>query len=107
MLTAAHCLLIFTECVEIQILFPILTSNTYLASLEVRLGEHQLSSTTETRLMVSSDVDTIVKHPEYEYPRNDVALLKLSSKVDPTIYTTICLPGQGVDYTGFTATVIG
>ena len=106
-LTAAHCLFLLSECVKIQIVFLILILRTCLANLEVRLGEHKLSSATETSLTVSSDVETIVKHPEYEYPRNDLALLKLSSKVDTTIYTTICLPGQGVDYTGFTAKVIG
>ena len=73
----------------------------------MRLGEHQLSSSTETSLTTSHDVAAIVAHPAYEEPKNDVALLKLSTKVDTKIYTPVCLPYKGMDYTGLTATVIG
>jgi len=89
-LTAAHCLTFFTT-----------------ANLEVRLGEHQRSSATETSLTVSIGVDKIVEHPGYDNPKNDVALLKLASRVDTTIYTPVCLPLQAAVYTGFMATVIG
>ena len=71
------------------------------------LGEHQLSSSTETSLTTAHDVAAIVAHPAYDQPRNDLALLKLSTKVDTNIYTPVCLPYQGVDYTGLSATVIG
>jgi hypothetical protein len=73
----------------------------------VRLGEHQLSSSTETSLTTAHDVAAIVAHPDYDQPKNDVALLKLSTKVDTKIYTPVCLPNQGMDFTGLTATVIG
>jgi hypothetical protein len=52
-------------------------------------------------------VAAIVAHPAYDEPRNDVALLKLMTKVDTNIYTPVCLPSTGMDYTGLTATVIG
>ena len=73
----------------------------------MRLGEHQLSSSTETSLTTAHAVAAIVAHPAYDEPRNDLALLKLSTKVDTKIYTPVCLPSQGMDFTGFTATVIG
>ena len=73
----------------------------------MRLGEHQLSSSTETSLTTAHDVAAIVAHPAYDQPRNDLALLKLRTKVDTNIYTPVCLPSKGMDYTGLTATVIG
>ena len=73
----------------------------------MRLGEHQLSSSTETSLTTSHAVAAIVVHPAYDHPKNDVALLKLSTKVETNVYTPVCLPYQGMDYTGLTATVIG
>ena len=45
------------------------------------LGEHQLSSSTETSLTTAHAVAAIVAHPAYDQPRNDLALLKLSTKV--------------------------
>merc|ERR1719318_1092612 len=81
-LTAAHCMTVFTK-----------------ANLHVILGEHQLSSSTETSLTTAHAVAAIVAHPAYDQPRNDLALLKLSTKVDTNIYTPVCLPYQGVDYT--------
>jgi hypothetical protein len=78
-----------------------------IANLEVRLGEHQLSSITETSLTITLDLAAIVKHPAYNEPQNDIALLKLSTKVDTNIYTPVCLPYQGADFTGLTATVLG
>ena len=106
-LTAAHCLFFFTTGRRIQRRLLILIIITYSANLEVRLGEHQRSSATETSLTVSIGVDKIVEHPGYDNPKNDVALLKLSSRLDNTIYTPVCLPLQAAVYTGFMATVIG
>ena len=58
-------------------------------------------------MTVTLGLAAIVKHPNYKDHSNDVALLKLSSKVDTDIYTPVCLPYKGVDFTGAKATVIG
>jgi hypothetical protein len=51
----------------------------------------------------------IIKHPSYnaQTSENDIALVKLSTKVDISIYTPVCLPKSGEDFTGEMATLTG
>merc|ERR1711976_863421 len=79
------------------------------SDLSVRLGDHDISTSSETN-HVTRSVSEIINHPRYQArtQKNDIALLKLSSPV--TISSTVlpvCLPPQGSRYTGSKATVTG
>jgi len=92
-LTAAHCL------------FPGLTTD----MLEVRLGEHDRFSTEETSISKTFLVVMMIKHPDYNdrTSENDIGLVKLTSPADISLYTPVCLPQTGSDFTGQTATLTG
>jgi hypothetical protein len=51
----------------------------------------------------------MIKHPNYDdlTSVNDIALVKLSSKADISIFTPVCLPTSGEDFTGEVATLTG
>ena len=59
------------------------TQDLNASEVSIRLGEHDLSSTSETST-VSRSVSRIIKHPNYQpgTELNDIALLKLSSPVN-------------------------
>ena len=79
-------------------------------SLEVRLGEHQLNTIGETLIVKDFNVDLIVKHPRYNSPSqnsNDIALVRLSEAADLSVYTPVCLPAGGQDFTGRRAVIAG
>ena len=56
-------------------------------------------------------VSRVFLHPDFDYnsgrPWNDIAMLKLDREVDLSVYTPICLPPTGEDYTGKTAVLAG
>jgi len=100
-LTAGHC--VDLEC----------DLNT--AQVEVHLGEHKTNTDEDDTIQM--DVEEIIRHEKYNpnTPKRynyDIALLKLTSKIDfgshPHI-RPICLPADGSnnDYSGYTATATG
>merc|ERR1719228_987958 len=93
-LTASHCI------------YPGIDSN----NLEIRLGEHQRNTVDETLIERDFDVGLIVKHYNYNIPygnSNDIALVRLASPADLSVYTPVCLPYHNQDFTGQTSTVAG
>jgi secreted trypsin-like serine protease len=94
-LTAAHC-----------------TDGKTVAGIQVHLGQHDLYSATESKLLRMS-VEKIVEHPNYhsESTNFDFSLLKMSSRVDflenPHV-RPICLPADtSQSYAGYLATTSG
>jgi len=75
-------------------------------TLEIRLGEHIRSSTSESSITKDFQVSAITNHPQYNGNSHDIALVKLAEAADLSIYTPVCMPRQA-DYTGLRATVIG
>ena len=51
----------------------------------------------------------MIKHPSYnpDTDSNDIALVKLTAKVDINIYTPVCLPTAGTDFGGQLSTITG
>jgi len=78
--------------------------------LTIRLGEHQWNIKDETMITKDFDIDLIMMAPNYDSPynnSNDIALIRLASHADISIYTPICLPSHLQDFTGQTSTVAG
>ena len=75
------------------------------------LGEHDTSKDGETKIPRKEiKIEKIVYHKEFnklKMNENDVALLKLSTKVNLNIYTPICLPNPSDDFTDKKAWVTG
>jgi len=95
-LSASHCLRKSTDY--------------YKKNLKIRLGEHDLNIIDETMITKDFDIDLIVNAPNYNIPyfaSNDIALIRLTSNADTSIYTPICLPTHLQDFTGQTSTVAG
>merc|ERR1711981_1209347 len=72
------------------------------ASVTITLGEHDRSITSETLLTKTVTPDKIIIHESYDpFSKNinDLALLRLPSDIDLNVYTPVCLPAQGEDYT--------
>lgn len=91
LLTAAHC-----------------TSGRTAETITVELGIHDQYS--PESWVISRSIDRIVNHPAYASvsKRNDVALLKMSSKVGYSIVVgPVCLASPDVDYVGQYATATG
>lgn len=93
-LTAAHC----TEGLD-------------ASDLVVVVGEHDLSSSSETEAEVFN-IAEIVNHPMYDDQTlaNDIALLRLSSQIqfpEDNAVGRVCFPEGGQLYGGVTATVAG
>jgi len=100
--TAAHCIQGDTGVV------------TEAASIIVTLGEHDTVSTTETSITKDFSVTKVIAHENYVYDstaseglKNDIALLELKTAADLSVYTPVCLPTAGTDYTGKKAWVYG
>lgn len=94
-LTAAHC-----------------TDGKSAGGVQVHLGQHDLYSATESKLLVMA-VDKIVQHPSYNSQTTnfDFSLLKLSASIDfinnPHV-RPVCLPKDlSHSYEGYLATVSG
>ena len=95
------------------------------ADVPVVLGGHtwKLGSAPNEKLKKTVDIVDIIKHPYYQnfayynsrkigndiysYLDNDIALLRLAEPVDLDIYTPVCLPGQGQDFAGWPAWLVG
>lgn len=81
-------------------------------SLQLLLGEHDYSTTAETR-MVRRNIQQIINHPSYDhYTTNyDFSLLKMTGKAPfssaPHIRPVCLPPDDSADYNDFTATVTG
>ena len=62
----------------------------------VRVGEHDLSSTSETTLAKDFGVESVVVHPPIiPGVPVDLALIKVKTEIDITVYTPLCLPASG------------
>lgn len=85
--TAAHCIV----------------SQVSTSSLEIRLGEHRRSITSDSIITKDFSVDYILKHPSYGSPQthsNDIALIRLAEEADISVYIPACLPDTNEDFTG-------
>ena len=95
--TAAHC--VFHE------------DQVTLASssmVTVILGEHDTSTPFESKIPRKElKVAKIISHDVVLDLKNDIALLKLSEKVDLNTYTPVCVPNTGKDFTGKIAWTYG
>jgi len=98
-LTAAHCF--YDGDGNLVITDP--------TTIEITLGEHDISKTTETTLtkVVTPDLQIIHSGYNFALSSNDIALLRLPSSEDLTVYTPVCLPQTGAVYTGKNAWVYG
>ena len=79
-------------------------------SLEIRLGEHTRSTTSDSLITKDFNVDYILKHPSYGSPAaesNDIALIRLAEEADISVYTPACLPATNEDFTGQKALLTG
>ena len=79
-------------------------------SLELRLGEHRRSTTSDSLITKDFNVDYILKHPSYGSPSthsNDIALIRLAEEADISVYTPACLPATNEDFTGQKALLTG
>ena len=65
--------------------------------LWVMLGEHNITSDTETNLTLRLEVDRIEVHTNKlgNPDQVDIALIKVKEVIDLNIYTPICLPEAG------------
>jgi len=89
--TAAHCV-----------------NNKFDATLTaILLGENDLSQGSDGRHRKDVAVEEAFTHPNYHYPRYDIALLYLAEEIDLNIHTPACLPDSGTDYTGKIGSVYG
>ena len=70
----------------------------------MRLGEHDLASTTETTILKDVQVKTIINHENYKPATgsldNDITVLELMEEVDLDTFTPACL-AQTSDATAF------
>jgi len=74
--------------------------------LEIRLGEHIRSSTSDSSITRDFKVSAITRHPQYNGNDHDIAMVKLAEAADLSIFTPVCMPRQ-TDYTDLRTTVIG
>ena len=78
--------------------------------LEIRLGEHDRSTSSETSITKNFAVNMMIKHPSYNdrTSENDIALVRLSTRADLSTYTPVCLPEAGQEnFIGKLSTLIG
>ena len=98
--TAAHCLYEDQK----------LTVETKVEDISIVFGEHDNSMEGEEILPRKVlKVSKYIKHPKWDTTTShaDIALLKLSEKVDLNNYTPACMANTGDDFTGKTAWVYG
>lgn len=95
-LTAAHCV-VFSNMPQSPSQFT------------VTLGDYIQSNATASPLRKIFSVSQIIYNSKYVSSSydNDIALMKLSTAADMTVYTPVCLPAAGTDYTGKTASIYG
>ena len=64
-----------------------------ICGTQVRLGEHDLSTTGEGSLEMTLDVASYTNHENYNKVTtdNDITIIELAQEVDITIYTPACL----------------
>ena len=78
---------------------------------QVRIGEHNLATTGETKLPEKTlSVARSLRHEGFNKTEaiNDLALLELSEEVDISVYTPVCLPPpHSNNYFGHRAWVYG
>jgi len=102
-LIASQWVLTSGRCVEI------IAQN--LSAFEIVLGEHDITNADSVDNVQIFGVQKPFLHPDYNVDfltlTNDVGLLKLTTEVDLTKYTPICLPSADRNYEQQTATAIG
>ena len=111
-ITAAHCIFssVSTSRYQKSWLKWNLIKFLLVGTLEVRLGEHKRSVTSESTITKDYNVDYILKHPKYDNPRqnsNDIALLRLAEEADISVHTPACLPTLNQDFTGQNSLLTG
>ena len=83
--TAAHCMFYDQDA----------TRAVPASAITVRLGDHDLASTTDTTIAKDVKVKTIFNHENYKPANgslnNDIAVLELEEEVDLNVYTPACL----------------
>ena len=64
-----------------------------ISGVQVRLGEHDLSTTGEGSLEMTLDVASYTNHENYNKVTtdNDITIIELAQEVDITIYTPACV----------------
>ena len=89
--------------------FVLLNPSFSAEDFEVILGEHSLSTTTESSITKTFNIDLIVYPDNFVSViyGNDFALVRLTEEADITTFNPICLPDINQDFTGKLATVIG
>jgi len=97
-LTAAHC---FFSPNGDRVLFE--------NNMRLVLGDHDKSSDTDTTIREVFEVAQITLHPTYVFATNkdDIALMKLTTKVDLNKHAPACLPAEGETFVGKTAYAYG
>ena len=92
--TAAHCMFLDQDATQ-----PVSASD-----ITVRLGEHDLASSTDTTILKDVKVKSIMNHESYKPAtgslNNDITVLELEEEVDINTYTPACL-AQTTDATTF------
>lgn len=87
-----------------------LVSRSFLASLVAVFGEFDISGELESKRSVTKNVRRVIVNRGYDPAtfENDLALLELESPVQFDEHIVpICMPEDGVDFTGRMATVTG
>lgn len=76
--------------------------------ITVILGEHDTSTQLESKIPRKEvKVTQVIPHGIPLDMENDIALLKLSEKIDLNTYTPVCVPKSGDDFTGKTGWTYG
>jgi len=102
-LTAAHCF--FGAYGTEDFTKQVLSEN----DMKVVIGEQDITTAYDKDDTKRKDleIEQIIIHENYNFPQNDIALLKLSNNLDLFTYTPACLPPKNKDWTGQTAWVYG
>ena len=84
-------------------------TNVSTAELEIRLGEHDRSSSGESSITKTYSASLMIKHPSYSSATstNDIALVNLATKADIGLFTPVCLPSAEADFAGQLSTLTG
>jgi len=80
--------------------------------IKIYLGDHDLKANAEPNESQVYGMESYVAHKQYwpwDKPmiRNDIALIKVSKKIDLNLHTPVCLPGRNEDFTGSNVTLLG
>jgi len=95
-ITAAHCV-VFNNVLQSA------------SGYTVTLGDYIQSNAAASPLRKVFSVSQIIYNSKYTSSSydNDIAFLKLSTPADLTVYTPVCLPAAGTDFTGSNANIYG